>query len=51
MTELTLLEAKQLYASTGFCEHFFTDTCEPPNCGIKITNCVVCAKEINRVYN
>jgi hypothetical protein len=44
-------EAKVLYLRTGFCKHEFLDTCEPPNCGLRIVNCMVCAKEISRVHN
>jgi len=51
MTDITLEEAKRLYASTGFCEHIFVDECEPPKCNVKIINCIVCAKEISRCYN
>lgn len=50
MKALTLEEAKQLYASTGFCGHSYTDTCKPPNCGVKIKNCIVCAEEIEKTY-
>lgn len=50
MKKLTLKEAKDLYASTGDCNHQFIDTCCPPKCGIEITNCIVCAKEIKRIH-
>lgn len=50
LTPLTFDAARSLYASTGFCEHTFTSECVPLNCGIKITACKVCAKEMDRCY-
>ena len=52
MDKLTLDEAKRLYASTGYCEHFFpTDPYSPYGCeGTVLVTCKVCAKEIERTY-
>jgi len=52
MTKLTIDEARSLYASTGHCGHdeeLYTVS-EPPNCGVKITQCGVCGKRISLVY-
>lgn len=50
MKELTLEDAKRLYASTGFCEHEFVESVEPYGCNVKILNCKVCAEELSRHY-
>jgi len=51
MAQLTIQEAKGLYAKTGFCEHTFVDESHIPKTNVHIINCIVCAKEIQRWYS
>jgi len=52
MKKLNLQESKVLFLRTGFCKHEakYYETSEPPNCGLKITQCGVCGKRISLIY-
>lgn len=50
LPKLTLEKARALYAKTGFCKHDYPTTFEIPGCNIEVTQCKVCAHEIDRHY-
>ncbi len=50
MDNLSLKDAKGLYAKTGFCEHFHVDDVNPYGCNVRILTCMVCAKELDKTY-
>ena len=50
--EVTFEYARGMYARTGFCHHWvkFQTESQIPHTDIVITNCGICAKEIDRKY-